>query len=76
MHDHHHGGNHGHEHHHSNQRKRGIHKDWRAWVVVLLMLAALVGYVMTMDESIVPGGGASGQPMPAAEGPPAPTVAP
>jgi hypothetical protein len=30
------------------------HKDWRVWVVVLLMLAAIVGYVLTLDDSILP----------------------
>ncbi len=33
----------------------GIHKDWRAWTVVGLMLVAIVVYVLSMDESIVPG---------------------
>ncbi len=36
-------------------RKRA-HKDWRVWVVVGLMLAAMVAYVLTMDESVQPGG--------------------
>ncbi len=35
-------------------RKRA-HKDWRLWVVVVLMLVAMVIYVTTMDESIRPG---------------------
>jgi ABC-type nickel/cobalt efflux system permease component RcnA len=33
------------------------HKDWRLWVVVGLMLVAMTIYVMTMDESLQPGGG-------------------
>ena len=41
------------------------HKDWRLWLAVLLMLAAMMTYVMTMDEAIPPGG-AVGQPIPAA----------
>jgi len=29
-----------------------LHKDWRAWLVVLLMLAAMAVYLLSMDESI------------------------
>ncbi len=68
---------HQHEHHgHQHHKRKGIHKDWRAWFVVVLMLAAMVIYVLTQDESIRPGSAAPGQPMPAAAGPPAPAVAP
>ncbi len=48
------------EHKHDVQRKAsqgtrtGIHKDWRAWVVVGLMLGAMVVYVMSLDESFGP----------------------
>jgi hypothetical protein len=31
------------------------HKDWRVWVVVLLMIAMIVVYVVTDDLSRVPG---------------------
>ena len=34
---------------------RGVHKDWRLWVVVGLMLLAMLTYVMTMDEAVQPG---------------------
>ena len=44
--------------------KREVHKDWRLWVAVGLMLAAMIGYVLTMDESLQPGG--DGQEVPAA----------
>ena len=44
------------DHKHHQDSKRQVHKDWRAWAVVLLMLAAMAIYVMTMDESIQPGG--------------------
>ena len=37
-------------------RWRGVHKDWRLWVVVGLMLLAMLTYVMTMDEAVRPGG--------------------
>lgn len=49
-------------HHHSKDRHAASgesfmwkpHKDWRVWVVVVLMLAAIVGYVLTLDDSILP----------------------
>jgi hypothetical protein len=37
---------------------KGIHKDWRTWLVIGLMLAAMGIYVLTLDDSIQPGGGA------------------
>lgn len=41
--------------HNNKQRfRRKLHKDWRAWLAVLLMLAAVVMYVLTLDDSIVP----------------------
>ncbi len=58
---------HHHEHHPASQRK-GLHRDWRAWVVVLLMLAAMAAYVLSDDEALQPGGGIQ-QPVPAAAGP-------
>ena len=30
------------------------HKDWRVWVALLLMLAAIFTYVLTLDDSIIP----------------------
>lgn len=30
------------------------HKDWRVWVALILMLAAIVAYVLSLDDSIVP----------------------
>jgi hypothetical protein len=56
-----------HQHSHDKQAKRehtagerrprkGVHRDWRFWVAVLLMLAAMGAYVATMDEALVPGG--------------------
>jgi hypothetical protein len=46
------------------------HRDWRVWVVALMLLSMAV-YVLTMDESLWPGG--SGPAVPAA---PAPADAP
>ncbi len=37
--------------------KKGIHKDWRTWAVLVLMLIAMMAYVLSMDESIGPSGG-------------------
>jgi hypothetical protein len=45
------------EQHHHNDKSgiRNLHKDWRSWVVVGLMLAAMAAYVLTLDDSVVPG---------------------
>ncbi len=51
-----------HRDHHANPPEvshagwRQAHKDWRLWAAVTLMLVAIMTYVMTMDESIAPGG--------------------
>ena len=34
--------------------ERSFHKDWRLWLAVGLMLTAMIVYVLTLDESIVP----------------------
>ena len=33
----------------------GLHKNWRPWAVIALMLAAIATYVLTLDDSIQPG---------------------
>ncbi|MCX5893777.1 MAG: hypothetical protein NTW80_12570 [Deltaproteobacteria bacterium] len=38
----------------------GLHKDWRTWLVLAIMLAAIGTYVLTLDESIQPGGAVQG----------------
>ncbi|MEX2171598.1 MAG: hypothetical protein WD851_19930 [Pirellulales bacterium] len=58
-----------HEHGHHNQSghgaaKKKIHHDWRFWAVVL-MLVGMAVYVLTNDESELPGGQEQA-PMPAA----------
>ena len=58
---------HNYDHRHGPAWKR-LHRDWRAWVVVLLMLAAMAIYVLSDNEALRPGGGTR-QPMPAAPGP-------
>ena len=51
---------HGHDgskHGHAENRVaivRKLHKDWRLWVGVLLMLAAMLAYVSTLDDSTIP----------------------
>jgi hypothetical protein len=38
------------------QVKRRLHKDWRTWLVIALMLTATTIYVLTIDDSIQPAG--------------------
>lgn len=52
-HPHHHQQEHEHE---SEKKKTQLHKDWRTWVVVLLMLGSMFVYVATLDDSVGPGG--------------------
>jgi hypothetical protein len=64
---------HGHNHKDSNSHHHGpawkrVHRDWRAWVVVLMMLAAMAAYVLSDNEALRPGGGAKPS-TPAATGP-------
>ena len=51
---------------HASTKKSGIHADWRAWTVVGLMLAAMLAYVLSDNESIQPDE-EGGRQMPAAE---------
>lgn len=37
-------------------KPRAIHTDWRTYAVVGLMLAAMVGYILSLDEAIEPDG--------------------
>ena len=30
------------------------HKDWRTWIAVAVMVAAIIMYVLSLDDSIVP----------------------
>ncbi len=55
-------------HHHDEKKKhgkqgqqnrnaqKGLHKDWRMWTVVILMLAAMAAYILSGDEALGPGG--------------------
>jgi len=58
-------------HNHGNRRSpawKNVHRNWRTWIVVGLMLAAMVMYVLSDDESIQPGDDLPEQPVPAATG--------
>jgi hypothetical protein len=46
------------KHAHPTELWRGLHKDWRTWAVIGLMLAAIGTYVLTLDDSIQPGSAA------------------
>jgi hypothetical protein len=51
---HHHGGAQKHAHK-GNQKPywRRIHKDWRLWVAVVIMLAAILIYVLSLDDALL-----------------------
>jgi hypothetical protein len=57
----------GQNHKHEHVSKRLLHKDWRVWTALALMLAAMLVYVLSDDESLQLGGPPQ-QPMPAAAG--------
>lgn len=68
---------HGHKHTHEKGAGKhspaklnlsGLHRDWRTWLVIGLMLAAIGAYVLTLDEAIQPGSAAQGG-IPAAAAP-------
>jgi hypothetical protein len=53
--------NHKHSEHHRHTRApedesgtKKFHKDWRVRLAVVVMLAAVIIYVLTLDDSIVP----------------------
>lgn len=71
-HEHKHSDSHDHRHPHDNAGWKP-HRDWRVLVVVLMLFAMIV-YVLTLDESIQPGG--AGALVPATPGPAAPAPAP
>ncbi len=50
---------HGHKHAHESKADEpsrpkfylsGLHRDWRTWLVLAIMLAAIGTYVLTLDE--------------------------
>jgi len=44
---------HHHRHPDSEQPRKKIHKDWRMWVALVLMLAAIAIYVLSLDDSLL-----------------------
>jgi hypothetical protein len=34
--------------------RRKLHKDWRVWLGVAIMLVAMAVYVLSLDDSVVP----------------------
>lgn len=65
-----------HDHHASHSKPHGRgggrssrrpwYAGWTAIVAVVLMLAGIAAYILSMDESIEPAGDAPPEPMPAA----------
>jgi hypothetical protein len=41
-------------HHHEDKPRRQYHKDWRVWVGLVVILAALATYVLTNGEVLRP----------------------
>ena len=40
----------------SSTNWRNLHKDWRTWAAVVMMLIAMGAYVLTLDDSVQPTG--------------------
>jgi hypothetical protein len=38
----------------SERNRQGLHRDWRFWTGVLLMLAAIGMYVASLDDEMAP----------------------
>ena len=46
-----------HDHEHGEpSKRRPLHRDWRVWTGVVLMLAAMGIYLMSLDEALQPSG--------------------
>ncbi|MCX5829369.1 MAG: hypothetical protein NTV58_15420 [Deltaproteobacteria bacterium] len=41
-------------HGNTKESSRKLHKDWRVWLGVILMLGAMAMYVLSLDDSVVP----------------------
>ena len=50
---------------HQRSSRRKLHHDWRLWLVVGLMLAAMLVYVVSDNERFGLGGGTAKTPPPA-----------
>ena len=59
------------ERHHEHARRPGLHKDWRTWVALGVMLCAIGIYVLTLDDAVeVSAESAAGAPAAAGSGAP------
>jgi hypothetical protein len=47
---------------HCQHGKKKLHRDWRMWAIVGLMLVAMAIYLLTLDERIAPGAVPAGNP--------------
>lgn len=60
---------HHHNQHHHDRPRKALHKDWRLWVIGIMLVAMLI-YVFTFDEQLTPAGAIDpAQKAPAAAGP-------
>jgi hypothetical protein len=50
-----HGDDHQNAEHEKAKKPKLMHHDWRAWTAIALMLLAIVGYILSLDESLRPG---------------------
>ena len=50
------------------QRMKRVHRDWRVWLTVALMLVCMLIYILSDNERLQPGISTT-QPMPAANAP-------
>ena len=48
--------NHGTTSSHGNTKKSGrkLHRNWRVWLAVIMILGAMVAYILTLDETVWP----------------------
>jgi len=40
--------------HKDKKNSSALHRSWKVWFAVLVMLAAVLMYVLTLDDSVVP----------------------
>lgn len=61
--------NHTHEGMGHPHAKKPIHHDWKYWTAAVLVLAAILVYILSLDEAIKPGADKLQQKVPAAVAP-------